>query len=307
MVYKRADYLKEVIESLRLSDYPRDTLPIIISHDGHVEEVVSYVGSIKSEFHVIQLFHPHSCLEHPSSFPGDDPELNKGYQGDKYGNKREGKVTCCKHHFTWMLNTVFGLEETKEADGFLFLEEDYKVAPTIYETIQNGFSYIDEGSHEAKYFGITLDPTEGYSYKLTGFQGKNWREKRFVTGPMAIRRDIYAKMKANAEVYCTWDDYNWDWSIVRMMQVRALPYQILVPRVLQVAHIGLEGGLHTDAMSVQKQEMMKIYRNNLPEFHDKVVRPYAGTQNVLMHEQKAFGGWGHPADHEHCMKLFGYS
>lgn len=307
MVYKRADYLKEVIESLRLSDYPRDTLPIIISHDGYVEEVVSYVESIKSEFHVIQLFHPHSCLEHPSSFPGDDPNLNKGYKGDTYGNKREGKVTCCKHHFTWMLNTVFGLEETEDADGFLFLEEDYKVAPTIYETIQNGFSYIDEGKYQEKYFGITLDPTEGYSYNLTHLQGRSWREKRFVTGPMAIRRDMYAKMKANAKVYCTWDDYNWDWSIVRMMQVHELPFQILVPKVLQVAHIGLEGGLHTDAMSVQKQEMMKIYSDHLPEFHNKVGRPYSGTQNMLMHEQQAFGGWGHPADHKHCMKLFGYS
>ncbi|KAG7358910.1 glycosyl hydrolase family 38 protein [Nitzschia inconspicua] len=307
MVYKRADYFKEVIESLLSSDYPRDTLPIIISHDGHVEEMVSYVETIKSKFRVIQLFHPHSCSEHPFTFPGDDPKLNEGYQGDTYGNKREGKVTCCKHHFTWMLNTVFGLEETKDADGFLFLEEDYKVAPTIYETIQNGFSYIDEENLQEKYFGITLDPTEGYAYKAPALEGSSWREKRFVTGPMAIRRDMFYRIKANAKVYCNWDDYNWDWSIVRLMQDHLLPYQILVPKVLQVAHIGLEGGLHTDAISEQKMEMMKFYRNNLPEFHDKVYRPYAGTQNALMHEQKGFGGWGHPADREHCMKLFGYS
>ncbi|KAL3914070.1 MAG: hypothetical protein SGILL_006248 [Bacillariaceae sp.] len=307
MVYKRADYLKEVIESLRQSDYPRDTLPIIISHDGHVEEMVSYVDSIKSEFNVIQLFHPHACSEHPSSFPGDDPKLNEEYQGDTYGNKREGKVTCCKHHFTWMINTVFQLEETKDADGFIFLEEDYKVAPTVYETVENGFSYIDEGNHRDEYFGITLDPTEGYSYKLPNTRGGSWEEKRFVTGPMVIRRDMFGIIKAHANDYCTWDDYNWDWSIVRLMQLKVLPFHILVPGKLQAAHIGLEEGLHTDAITEQKRQMMKQHRNHLPEFHEKVGVPFKGTLNNRMRNQKPFGGWGHPADHEHCLELFGAS
>jgi alpha-1,6-mannosyl-glycoprotein beta-1,2-N-acetylglucosaminyltransferase len=203
-----------------------------------------------------------------------------------------------------MMNTVFGLEETKDADGFLFLEEDYKVAPTIYETIQNGFGYIDEGNHQEKYFGVTLDPTEGYTFEAIKKEGRNWGEKRFVTGPMAIRRDIFSKIKANANEYCTWDDYNWDWSIVRLMEVHAVPFKVLVPSVLQVAHIGLEGGLHSDTITNEKMDKMKLHRNNLPEFHGKVVEPYIIGQNNLMHNQKPYGGWGHPADQQHCMKLF---
>ena len=36
-----------------------------------------------------------------------------------------------------------------------------------------------------------------------------WFEKRFVTGPMAIRRDMYEKIRANAHEFCEFDDYNW--------------------------------------------------------------------------------------------------
>jgi alpha-1,6-mannosyl-glycoprotein beta-1,2-N-acetylglucosaminyltransferase len=304
MVYKRPDYLRESIETLRQSDYPFDTLPIIISHDGHVEEMVSYVESIKSEFKIIQLFHPHACAEHPSTFPGDDPKLNENYQGDTYGNKREGKITCCKHHFTWLLNTVFDMEQTADADGFLFLEEDYVVAPTIYETIQNGFTYIDDGRRE-KYFGLTFDPTEGYSYGLISGLSDKWMEKRFVTGPMAIRRDMFSIIRDHASDYCTYDDYNWDWSIVNLMTKRYLPFQILVPGVLQVAHIGLEGGLHENSIDFKKRQMFQQLRKSLGPFHAKVGKPYGKNMNNLGQSVKPFGGWGHPADHEHCLKLFG--
>ena len=304
MVYKRPDYLKESIESLRQSDYPFDTLPIIISHDGHVKEMVAYVESIKSEFNIIQLFHPHACSEHPSTFPGDDPKLNENYQGDKYGNKREGKITCCKHHFTWLLNTVFDMEETKDVDGFLFLEEDYVVAPTIYETIHNGFTYIDDGRRE-KYFGLTFDPTEGYSYKP--IPGVEWIERRFTTGPMAIRRDMFSIIREHATYYCTYDDYNWDWSIVSLMNKKYLPFQILVPGVLQVAHIGLEGGLHEKSINLKKRVMFDQLRKTIGPFHSKVNKLYRKSMNAINMKMKPYGGWGHPADHEHCLKLFGAS
>jgi alpha-1,6-mannosyl-glycoprotein beta-1,2-N-acetylglucosaminyltransferase len=209
MVYKRADYLRKAIDSLLESDFPRDKVPIIISHDGHIKEMTDFVESIKSEFHVIQLFHPHACSEHPSTFPGNDPKLNENYAGDTYGNPRDWPFTCCKHHFTWMMNTVFsGLDDVKDADGFLFLEEDYIVAPTVYETIQTGFEYIDTGKEE--YFGVTIDPSEGYNIRiLPGNAGVPWLQKRFVTGPVAFRRDMFEKIKQNSKEYCYFDDYNW--------------------------------------------------------------------------------------------------
>ena len=205
MVTSRLTYFRQAVESLRQSDYPRDTLPIIISHDGHFDEMDEYVKSLRKEFQVIQLFHPFACSEHNTTFPGDDPSLNVNYKGDTYGNKREGKITCCKHHFTWLMNRVFDLENVKDAHGFLFLEEDYIIAETIYETIQTGMNYID--GKEDTYFGLTFDITEGYTN--SGMHQDEWYQKRFHTGPMAIRRSMFQRIKQNAKEYCTFDDYNW--------------------------------------------------------------------------------------------------
>eukprot|EP00980_Cylindrotheca_fusiformis_P004845 scaffold1034_cov127-Cylindrotheca_fusiformis.AAC.26 len=305
LVYKRVDYFRKSIDTLRQSDFPRDSVPIIISHDGHVEEMISFVESIKSEFRVIQLFHPFACSEHPNTFPGDDPKLNVGYRGDSYGNPREARVCCLKHHFAWMLNEVFNLDELSKFDGFLFMEEDYIVAPTIYETIQTGFSSIDENNQKEEFFGLTFDITDGFSYKSPPQEG-DWSVKRFVTGPMAFRRDMYDRIKKNAAEFCLFDEYNWDWSIVHMMGKELMPYKTLVPNELQVAHIGLKGGLHE--RSIGNMEARRIEdTNELQPFHGKIENGF-GNLGAFMDTRKVhdagYGGWGHPSDHDHCLKLF---
>jgi hypothetical protein len=210
MVFNRIDYLRQAIDSLRKSDFPQGRVPVIISHDGHIEEMVSYVKSLETEFHVIQIFHPHSCYDHPHSFPGDDPELNENYKGDTYGNPRGPKVTCCKHHFTWLMNEVFQLDEVKNADSFLFMEEDYVVAPTIYSSIESGMNLFHRPDLNGNYFGITLDPTEANSNFMPPNADQNaWTDKKFQTGPMILGRTMYGMIKKNAKEYCTFDDYNW--------------------------------------------------------------------------------------------------
>ena len=299
MVYNRVDYFKQSIDSLRESDFPRKEVPIIVSHDGHIDEMVQYVDSIKSDFFVIQIFHPFACSEHKDIFPGDDPKLNENYKGDAYGHKREGRVTCCKHHFTWLINQVFTMDEVADADGFLFLEEDYVVAETIYETIQTGFEYIvPKGDY---FFGVTLDITEGYQLSFTGDYNM-WHEKRFHTGPVAFRRDMFQKIKDNAREYCTFDDYNWDWSLVHMMGKMMVPWRVLTPGTLQVSHIGLEGGLHSLNTNHARISQIKK-RSHFGAFHVQVDNPNK-TGWTLKSHNKGYGGWGHPVDHEHCIKLF---
>lgn len=306
MVYNRADYLKKAIDTLRESDYPK-TLPVVVSHDGHDKAIVDFVESIMSEFNIVQLFHPFSCAEHTDTFPGNDPKLNENYGGDSYGNKRDSKVTCAKHHFSWMMNEVFQLKELTSIGGFLFLEEDYIVAPTVYENIKKGFAYIDSKGRREEFFGVTLDPTDGYAFKVPK-EGSEWIERKFVTGPMAIRRDIFAKISSHARDFCKFDDYNWDWSIVNLMSKGYVPFKVLCPKAVQAAHIGLEGGMHEDAVTAKKRikRMRKILTKNgkLEPYHSDVGVP--GTQRILPPDNKdGFGGWGHPADQEHCMKVFG--
>ena len=65
-----------------------------------------------------------------------------------------------------MLNEVFKLHELKDYDGFLFTEEDYILAPTIHETIQTGFGYIDKENRNDDFFGLTFDITEHRQTKV---------------------------------------------------------------------------------------------------------------------------------------------
>ena len=148
MAFRRVEYLKQMIASLLASDFPHETVPIVISHDGRVPEMMEYVESLLNDrehnkLYIIQLIHPHSCYEHPHSFPGNDTSLNIGYAGDSFGNPRSAWATCCKHHFTWMMNTVFrDLEVLQPYDTFFFLEEDYVVSRTVYSSLCQGTKTI---------------------------------------------------------------------------------------------------------------------------------------------------------------------
>lgn len=308
MVHNRVDYLKRSIDTLRESDYPK-ILPIVISHDGHVPEVVEFVEGLKSEFNIIQVFHPYSCYDHPDTFPGNDPKLNENYKGDTHGNPRDSKITCCKHHFTWLMNAVFSMEKIKDLDGFLFLEEDYIVAPTIYQNLEKGFTYIDSKGLADEFFGLTLDLTDGFAYDIPSDTPNSsvWIQKEFVTGPMAFRRDVFAKIQEHARDYCEWDDYNWDWSIVRLMSKGWVPFKVLVPGALQVAHIGLKGGMHEESandphrLNIMKKQLVD---GKLESFNVDVGVPHIRSLAPPKERKEGWGGWGHPADQEHCLKVF---
>lgn len=306
MVHKRIDLLMVVIDSLRASDFDRKNIPLFISHDGHVAEMVSYVEELKSEFNIVQLFHPYSCYEHPSSFPGNDETLNKGYAGDRYGNKRNGMVTCCKHHFTWMLKTVFEMEwDQKRFDTVAFFEEDYVLAPTIYESVVSGLKLYEELTHKGKdetmkpFFGIVL---EGRIFKDSTKMENGWDAREFGSGPVVLKRDMYELLRANANAFCTVDDYNWDWSIVHMMNEGLLPSHVLYPTTPQVMHIGIDGGLHGGKFA--RWQLFSTLNSKFPaEFHGTKFVGDVDTKQEESVKREPFGGWGHRADHDHCLRL----
>jgi hypothetical protein len=81
-----------------------------------------------------------------------------------------------------------------------------------------------------------------------------------------------------------------------------LPYKVIVPMHLPVAHIGMEGGLHQQSRSQQKVNTVNKYCKLQP-FHEKSGHLTSMQIRIKVHDQ-GYGGWGHPANHEHCLKLF---
>jgi len=305
MVYKRVDFFKKSVESLLRSDFPRSEVPLIVSHDGHFQDFVSYVETLKDQgFWVIELFHPYSCADHPDTFPGDDPSLNQNYQGDAYGNPRTASITCCKHHFTWLMTKVYSLDlGNTQADNFLFLEEDYVVAPTIYSAIDTGLNLLENYPRQPQngFFGLVLDTTDGFTAQFNPNAPEFWFARRFVTGPMVLTRAMYEKIKQHAKDYCKFDDYNWDWSFVHLQGLEIIPHTALIPSRPQVLHIGFEGGMHEKDIRPAVRAAFERSGGIAPEFRGTEIRGSTDVRSKA--HDKGFGGWGHPADQQHCMEL----
>ena len=75
---------------------------------------------------------------------------------------------------------------------------------------------------------------------------------------------------------------------------------MIVPAKPQVAHIGKDG-LH--GVGPQKLKLMEQGVHGLSPFHGTSFQ--SGMKKMVKAFNKGYGGWGHPADHEHCIKLFG--
>ena len=91
-----------------------------------------------------------------------------------------------------------------------------------------------------------------------------------------------------------------------MMGRKLIPYKILVPREMQVAHIGVSGGLHEESINEEAKQTI-LDTNELVPFHGKIgdkIYKLGMHQDRLQPHDTGYGGWGHPADQEHCIQLF---
>jgi len=133
----------------------------------------------------------------------------------------------------------------------------------------------------------------------SGMFGKEgWYPAHFSSGPMVLTPPVYQKFIDNADVYCNFDDYNWDWSIVHMMDKKLLPRRVLQPSVVQTVHIGTEGGMHDHSSSGFR---MSSGETPLLPFHGKKIF----DQGYKWSPAKGYGGWGHPQDQKHCLEILG--
>lgn len=67
-------------------------------------------------------------------------------------------------------------------------------------------------------------------------------------------------------------------------------------------HIGLDGGTHGG--SVARWQLYRLLHTDFPgPFHGTKLIPDADVFPKERNATKPYGGWGHPADHEHCLKV----
>ncbi|GAV79190.1 MGAT2 domain-containing protein [Cephalotus follicularis] len=311
-VHNRPQYLQVVVHSLSRVAGISETL-LIVSHDGYFGEMNKIVEGIKF-CQVKQIFAPYSPHVFHDSFPGVSPDDCKDKDDastkhcignpDQYGNHRSPKIVSLKHHWWWMMNTVWdGLKETRGHSGhILFIEEDHFIFPNAYRNIQKLAALKPQKCPDC--YAVNLAPSDVNS------RGEDWdsliAEKMGNVG-YSFNRTVWRQIHRKAREFCFFDDYNWDitmWATV-YPSFGGPVYTLRGPRTSAV-HFG-KCGLH------QGQGDKGVCIDNgivniEPKDVDRVANIKSDWQvHVLTNQQgykagfRGWGGWGDVRDRELCL------
>ncbi|CAL0328408.1 unnamed protein product [Lupinus luteus] len=313
-VHNRPQYLRVVVDSLSRVEGINETL-LIVSHDGYFEDMNKIIDGIRF-CQVKQIYAPYSPHLFPKSFPGVSPRdckdkdvaIEKHCEGnpDQYGNHRLPKIVSLKHHWWWMMNTVWdGLRETREHSGhILFIEEDHFIFPNGYRNLQILTSLIPKKCPNC--YAANLAPSDVSS------RGEKWPSliaERMGNVGYAFNRTVWRKIKSKAREFCFFDDYNWDitmWATVYPAFGRPV-YTLRGPRTSAV-HFG-KCGLHqgqeekkacidSGTMNIRVDDLDKA-SNIKSDWEVQVLESQPGYKAGF----RGWGGWGDDRDHHLCLSF----
>ncbi|XP_068336078.1 alpha-1,6-mannosyl-glycoprotein 2-beta-N-acetylglucosaminyltransferase-like [Pyrus communis] len=313
-VHNRPQYLKVAVDSLSRVVGINETL-LIVSHDGFFEEMNKVVEGIRY-CQVKQIFAPYSPHVFPNSFPGvsstdckgKDDAKAKHCKGtpDQYGNHRSPKIVSLKHHWWWMMNTVWdGLKETKNHNGhILFIEEDHYIYPNAYRNLQ---ILTELKPHKCPHcYAANLAPCN------VNAKGEGWDSliaERMGNVGYTFNRTVWRKIHKKSSEFCFFDEYNWDitmWATVYPSFGNPV-FTLRGPRTSAV-HFG-KCGLHQG-----QGEAKACIDNGMVNFDveeiDRVANINSDWEVQVFKNQpgykagfKGWGGWGDKRDHQLCLSF----
>ncbi|XP_074285084.1 alpha-1,6-mannosyl-glycoprotein 2-beta-N-acetylglucosaminyltransferase [Silene latifolia] len=315
-VHNRPQYLKVVVESLSHVDGINETL-LIVSHDGYFEEMNKIVEGIRF-CRVKQIFAVYSPHLFSNSFPGvsrrdckekeDSSERKCVGNPDQYGNHRSPKIVSLKHHWWWMMNTVWdGLVETRDHLGhILFIEEDHFIFPNAYRNLERLVKVKDEKCPSC--YAVNLAPSDVKS-RGEGVEVNMLIAERMGNVGYSFNRTVWKKILNKAEEFCSFDDYNWDitmWSQV-YPSFGSPVYTLRGPRssAIHFGKCGLHQGqgekdvcIDDGSMNIAVDSIDRVANIDL-QWNVRVYDHQAGYKAGF----KGWGGWGDERDHQLCLKF----
>ncbi|CAJ0572501.1 unnamed protein product, partial [Mesorhabditis spiculigera] len=318
-VHDRAAYLKILIDTLRVATGIEKSL-IIFSHDIALAEINQLIRGIEFA-RVLQIFYPYNTQLFPHVFPGQHPDdcaekwRAKGAASkcrnwqtpDKYGNYRVSKLTQIKHHWWWKMNYVFdGVVAPYKLDEkwVVLLEEDHYASPDFLHVL----TYMAENREslcpqcDILCLGIYIKNYQSAALQPEHLGAAPWYSSKYNMG-MTIRKQLWDQMKNCSEIFCAWDDYNWDWSMLQV-SVQCLParWKVLYTKAPRVLHIG-DCGVHTHRCNTKKGvEMAADYVQRHAEKFFPTTMRVSDVSRRMLKPSKANGGWGDPRDHTLCRR-----
>lgn len=316
-VHNRPEYLRLLIKSLEKAAEVHSFL-LIFSHDYFSEEINAIVQGI-TFCKVLQIYFPFSIQLYPSQFPGQDPQdcprdisresalktgcLNAKHP-DSYGHYREAHITQTKHHWWWKLHFVWErVNAMKGYSGFaVFLEEDNYILPDFSHFYKSMIEFRKNRCPDCDMLALgnhngLIDFIKLSNMVLT----TGWMSTKHNIG-MAISREVYYKMMGCSSAFCTYDDYNWDWTLQHLSGTCIpKPLKVLVAQGSRVLHTG-DCGLHQKANCRPEWAAQRV-EEVLQTAKDGFFPPSLALNRAEPVEHTAHmknGGWGDIRDHILC-------
>ncbi|XP_076026973.1 alpha-1,6-mannosyl-glycoprotein 2-beta-N-acetylglucosaminyltransferase [Genypterus blacodes] len=316
-VHSRPEYLKLLIKSLAKAAEVHSFL-LIFSHDYFSEEINAIVQGINF-CKVLQIYFPFSSQLYPKEFPGQDPRdcprditkdkalktgcLNAKHP-DSYGHYREAFITQTKHHWWWKIHFVW--ERVKAMQGYsgfaIFLEEDNYILPDFFHLYKSMLQFRKNSCQDCDMLALgNHDKVADFTTLSNKVGTSGWMSTKHNIG-MAISRAVYYKLMGCSDKFCSYDDYNWDWSLQHLSGTCIPnPLKVLVARGSRVLHTG-DCGLHQkencrpEWASQRVEEALQLAKDGL--FPQSLV--LKGEEPVEHKPHMKNGGWGDVRDHILC-------
>ncbi|XP_026554576.1 alpha-1,6-mannosyl-glycoprotein 2-beta-N-acetylglucosaminyltransferase [Pseudonaja textilis] len=318
-VHERAEHLRILLDSLRRAPGVEKVL-LVLSHDVWSAELNALAASV--DFcAVLQIFFPFSLQLYPGEFPGTDPRdcprdvgqaaalrsgcLNAHYP-DAFGHYRESRFTQTKHHWWWKLHFVWErVRALREHPGLVvFLEEDHYLAPDFYHVLQRLWALRQRDCPECQLLSLGTYATVRGSFagRADKVELKTWKSTEHNMG-MVLARDTYQQLIACTDAFCTYDDYNWDWTL-QHLTVGCLPHfwKVLVPEIPRIFHTGDCGMHHKKSCqpSVQSAKIDSLLSSNQQYLFPETLTISKRYSMTPLSPHVKNGGWGDIRDHELC-------
>lgn len=194
---------------------------------------------------------------------------------------------------------------TRNHNGqFLFLEEDHYVSPDVLYVLD---SMVALQKRECKHCEIMCMGTYAKTFNYIAFgryvEHMKWHSSKHNMG-MVISRPLWLKIRNCAKKFCSFDDYNWDWSLQYISSsCFTSPLVAMVSVAPRVFHIG-ECGVHhkgKDCSSSQVvKKVLRILNAASKYLFPSTLHLRQGFQRPLK-PPKGNGGWGDKRDHALCL------
>lgn len=300
LVHRRHTYVRGMIDSLRKIVNIEKTL-VIFSCDGFFPEVLQAILEV-TFVRVKIIYYPVPISMLGPAYPGFD--------GTSY-KTRDVKVISLKNHWWWAHNYVWGDEtwQRPREDPFqalAYIEEDHALTPDFYETMQGLLAMQSQMCQICTFINMGIHMHSHSTANLDSLM--QVRAKPIDNIGIVTRREVWLKALGSAQTFCTFDDYNWDWSWKALIKAGNLGHMALVPSLTRIEHFGHHCGLHTDKkqegdcpvgktlewIRPVEQALASLRRTNWKRVSTKLSKPIAQPQG-------GFGGWSDPRDHQFCM------